>query len=402
MLDGLDRIGWAELKHAYGPATDVPAALRAMALGGASQSARALSALSGSLCHQGSRYTATLAAIPFLAELAFRSGPHTPGLLDLLRDIAAPSCQQILEARQTTQAYYDEMAHQTAHQSHADQIHSDSFGVSPLVDAQCHAAVANALPQLEPLVAAPSCAISAAMMGVLAELPAQGQDSATRIIGVIETASLPALQRAGLQALGRLAQSVETESTDTLLRPWLTPSHPLPVRVEAALSLTACDAGCRDLLGQALHNSAVLYQTDTVDRDVFAPPGWTADRVALCLSRWRATERQRAETVAAILAALPPAKEAGVATSGLVRALLACLAEGAPIEGLFRGRGRSRLTALDRQVLKAIATHGDWTIGDTRNDNFARLMHRCGLPDTAQGMTRFATRPGPLTRLLRR
>ncbi|MEV4709105.1 hypothetical protein [Actinoplanes sp. NPDC049316] len=60
MLDGLDEVDWAALTHAYGPAHDVPELLREAAL----------SDLYGRIFHQGTVYTATAAAVPFLVELA--------------------------------------------------------------------------------------------------------------------------------------------------------------------------------------------------------------------------------------------------------------------------------------------------------------------------------------------
>lgn len=73
MLAGLDDVAWAELDHAYGDADDVPALLRQAAVGGAG-AREAVSGLWGSLFHQGSVYPATVAAVPFLVELA-RSAP---------------------------------------------------------------------------------------------------------------------------------------------------------------------------------------------------------------------------------------------------------------------------------------------------------------------------------------
>jgi hypothetical protein len=66
-LDGLDRVNWARLKHAYGPATDVPAMLRELA--GDGDASQAFDQLFTSLNHQGSVYSATSAAIPFLIQI---------------------------------------------------------------------------------------------------------------------------------------------------------------------------------------------------------------------------------------------------------------------------------------------------------------------------------------------
>lgn len=64
-LEELDRITWDELTHAYGPASDVPALLRAVLQGG-EDADEAWNDLHGNIWHQGTVYEATAPAIPFL------------------------------------------------------------------------------------------------------------------------------------------------------------------------------------------------------------------------------------------------------------------------------------------------------------------------------------------------
>lgn len=75
MLDGIDDIDWSALTHAYGPADDIPALLRAAGSPDAAERETALEELFSSFCHQGSIYPATAAAVPFVARLAL----HGPG-----------------------------------------------------------------------------------------------------------------------------------------------------------------------------------------------------------------------------------------------------------------------------------------------------------------------------------
>jgi HEAT repeat protein len=69
MLEGLDRINWDRLAHAYGRAGDVPGHIRALASPDARARQRAVNSLVNTIFHQGSRYRASAPAVPFLFEL---------------------------------------------------------------------------------------------------------------------------------------------------------------------------------------------------------------------------------------------------------------------------------------------------------------------------------------------
>ncbi|MCO1597710.1 hypothetical protein M8C17_21400 [Micromonospora sp. RHAY321] len=70
MLEGLEAIAWGELSHAYGSAHDTPGLLRQAGSADSEVASKAISELHGSVFHQGTVYPATVAAVPFLAELA--------------------------------------------------------------------------------------------------------------------------------------------------------------------------------------------------------------------------------------------------------------------------------------------------------------------------------------------
>jgi hypothetical protein len=89
MLEGLDRINWSDLTHAYGSAEDVPDLLRDLASTDEETAGEALEALGTSIYHQGTVYEATAHAVPFLIELVRESSVRQRDwLLDLLRLIA--------------------------------------------------------------------------------------------------------------------------------------------------------------------------------------------------------------------------------------------------------------------------------------------------------------------------
>jgi hypothetical protein len=89
-LEGIDRVDWSKIKHCYGPATDVPRHLRALATGDDAARKDAWRALCSSLFHQGSVYEASSYVIPFLIRLAEHpSVPEREQTLGLAGEIGA-------------------------------------------------------------------------------------------------------------------------------------------------------------------------------------------------------------------------------------------------------------------------------------------------------------------------
>ena len=84
---GLDQVDWSHLRHAYGPAEDVPALLRDLASPVEETAAAAEQELWSSIVHQGTVYAATAPAVPFLARLS-SEGVRRAELVGMLGVIA--------------------------------------------------------------------------------------------------------------------------------------------------------------------------------------------------------------------------------------------------------------------------------------------------------------------------
>jgi hypothetical protein len=83
MLEALDQVPWAEIEHAYGPATDVPDLLRQLLDHDPRVRSETLHVLYGNVFHQGTRYPATPYVVPFLIEMC--ASPAVYNRYDLLR-----------------------------------------------------------------------------------------------------------------------------------------------------------------------------------------------------------------------------------------------------------------------------------------------------------------------------
>ncbi|MDC0674178.1 HEAT repeat domain-containing protein [Nannocystis radixulma] len=89
MLGNLDAIDWKSLRHAYGEASDVPKLIRALVSDHPGKREGALDALFSTIWHQGTVYSASPAAVPFLVELLDADAQEDlPAILELLAHLA--------------------------------------------------------------------------------------------------------------------------------------------------------------------------------------------------------------------------------------------------------------------------------------------------------------------------
>ncbi|QFY09492.1 hypothetical protein GBF35_25135 [Nonomuraea phyllanthi] len=87
---GLGDVRWSRMRHAYGPATEVPELLRGLADPDPAARETALDGMYGAVHHQGDVYPCTLAAIPFLLRIAAASDlPGRAEVVKLLASIAS-------------------------------------------------------------------------------------------------------------------------------------------------------------------------------------------------------------------------------------------------------------------------------------------------------------------------
>ncbi|KAH0564818.1 hypothetical protein GP486_001791 [Trichoglossum hirsutum] len=93
----VDSVNWATLGHAYGPATDVPEYLALLESEEESDRKNAFDALYCTVYHQGTRYSASVAIVPFLVALAANPAVHgRDQLVGLLCNIALGDIRQFL------------------------------------------------------------------------------------------------------------------------------------------------------------------------------------------------------------------------------------------------------------------------------------------------------------------
>ncbi|MFH7595661.1 hypothetical protein WDV06_11245 [Streptomyces racemochromogenes] len=343
-LAGLDGHPWQDSSHAYGGAEDLPALLRDLAGADEGASDEALEELYGSLLHQGTVYTASAEAVPFLVRIA-AAGHRTADLLALLAGMAGST---------------------------------DEHGVAP---GALRSAVAGQLPLLLPLLGAPAAEVRGRAAWALSSTGATGPVlPALRTRWARETD--PRTRAELLAAMSRL----DARSAAAAAGPVLGPAHPAELRLAAVfaalhagvdwthehhttllavLPTAPLVAGSRGLTGrQSLadavevllgrgdeaHREAAFALLDAALRDPRADVRAEAVRAA---ARACALSRSAARLVPALAAAA--VDDAAVAAVAPLLGLLGAAAEpAAPVLAALAGRHPEEEDDLADRVLAAL------------------------------------------------
>lgn len=88
-LADLNTIEWHKLQHAYGEASDVPQAIRNLISSDAQLRQETLWQLFGTIYHQGTLYSATCAAVPFILRILQQPNvADRPAIAELITEIS--------------------------------------------------------------------------------------------------------------------------------------------------------------------------------------------------------------------------------------------------------------------------------------------------------------------------
>jgi hypothetical protein len=246
MLEGLDRADWGRLTHAWGPALDTPGHIRLLA----SRDAKKRETARGDLCitlgHQGTRYAATAAAVPFLFELLDNSAtPEKSGLIRLLIFLAVGYHDKFLPLGFDPAAEFAE-AEKVA-PGDAGPEHYDDYGpeLAALWARDAYNAVRRRVTRFRALARHRDPDTRRAAVFALAWFPVAARKSAPVVRRICRGQPQSGERANAILCLGILGRYLRDTSDAPWLQKQLGPDRPHVVRVTAAISLAV-------LLGSAL------------------------------------------------------------------------------------------------------------------------------------------------------
>ncbi|WP_327280560.1 MULTISPECIES: HEAT repeat domain-containing protein [unclassified Streptomyces] len=221
-LSGLDDVPWADLKHCFGAADDVPGHLRAVRAGGQEGRYPAIVLLWNNVVHQGTRAEATVHTIPFLVRMALDSGvPDRHRVVGLLGATAIgldnnhlpdgydPSLDraELVELRGQAGEFAQWIAEaEDEKQGKEREAQWAELLITAEAGPLCYRAVRDALPALAGLLKADGAELRAAVANLLAWFPEYAPTSIPLLTSFVADEGTPAAAATGLVALGLLGE----------------------------------------------------------------------------------------------------------------------------------------------------------------------------------------------------
>ena len=250
MLEGLESVPWSLLSHAYGPADDVPALIRALGSLDSKERQHALYELYGNIWHQGTIYEATSYAVPFLLELA--ADPETPERSHVLSLVGS-----IAEGNSFVAVHKDLPFYQTDHYAQQEKIELE------WVD-NTRRAVSAGWPVLIGCFEEADHPISTAAAYVITRFPENGLEVLNLLKERFERAEADSLLQTGFMMLIK-DFAAQIPGTEDWARSVFLGKFALPVRIAAAVAVARGERQRTpsDVIGFLTHH---LIGNDEIDQ----------------------------------------------------------------------------------------------------------------------------------------
>lgn len=386
LFSGLDEIDWAQLVHAYGEASDVPEDIRALVSSDQKTAKDALWRLFGSIYHQGTRYTATKHAVPFLTEAVIALEPQrAAAVLGLLSAIAEPAADRIFDDQMTVEAFGAAVRDEEKTLTAEELAECREFGCPPTVEAEAYEAVIAQIPRLVSKLDASHRDIQIGLLELLGHSPKHSEKAkelAEKVVFSIGADEM--LQVTAIECLSRLNRSAEAvKFWDFFERVSEIDGSPY-LKAHVALAQIGKGEDSFEALLSVLERAEEIYE---IDRKNQRGKGWTVSHIANALKPWSATEKE--PICEALMSSLPAARKFEADTSVLIDVLVYTLACPRLSQDYFSKKQAKDLTSLEMRVLHHIVEFGSWKIGSQWLGNFTMQIASYGLPDRPDKLRRY-------------
>ena len=381
MLEQLNQMNWADVKHAYGPATDVPKDIQNLASQDKKVRGKAMYNLCGNIFHQGTRYEATPYAIPFLLELlSSDTVQEKEEIILLLVNLALGYEDEYLPQGVDPEQFRNDLLASEAKVTEEQRVNQKKFGFSYPALIQCYDIVQSGIPQLYAFLEADEPDLRNSAVFAMAWFPELAAQSLPKVLQYLERSKVEMDHCHAILSAGLLARNSPEGQDISPLRPYLA-HESLLVRTCAAIAL-ATNPLTPEVLQRLIEGITDDESLNFVE-GIYFNEGRIGGYASLTLSNFGKQEKET--IIPALCQNLVSANT--YQSLDITRAILVILNSDRS-QGI-RHVGLNDLQVVEIAALKAIYQHGGWTIDGSEFVNYMNLLQSAGLPHTREDLGKY-------------
>lgn len=362
MLEDLDKINWAKLTHAYGAASDVPQQIRNLGSKDEVTRQNALSALYANIFHQGTRYQATPYAISFLYELLFAEGiEDKSSIVFLLINLALGYEDAYLPYGFNEKEFRQELLEYEESLSEAEKTENEQFGYNAQSLIACYENVKKGLPLLLKFVNEENQSLRRASIYALSWFSGQFNEIAPTLQKSLTNSTEETDKVNTILSLGFLAKGAKVDANSLGLNTYLESSS-LIIRVSTAIVLA--QNPLTDKIIEILIEGMSAEEMPRHEGFYFNE-GDIIGLVSLILGYYG--ENAKDKIVPLLCQTLQ--KVSAIQSINVTQALFKIVNQNWKV--LIQNTPFQDLSAIDKQVLYAIAYDGGWFTDEKKEVGFA-------------------------------
>lgn len=381
MLEKIDDIDWANLKHAYGSATDVPNDIRNLTSLDGKIRDKALYNLYGNIFHQGTRYEATPYAIPFLYELIeneYVKDKH--GIISLLVSLALGYEEEYLPEGVNPEKFRNELMDSEANMTNEQRANCEKYGYSATALIKCYDTVKKGIPILFKCLKSDDEKIRTFSVYALSWFPEEAESSVPKIIEVLSQIEGEIEIANAVLAIGLLNRQSKNVVDLTPINYYLNSNSEL-IRVSSAIALAKNPID--KIILEKLIEGIKSGESFNYVEGVLFNEGKVSGYASITLSKYGNSEKERIILVLCKVLESVNSYQALDITGAIMSILNDKRTKPIKDENL------EDLNPLEIKVLNSIYEHGGWTLETGVYVNYFELLRSAGIPDSKEKLKRF-------------
>lgn len=381
MLEQIENIDWANLKHAYGSAADVPNDIRNLTSADDKVRDKALYNLYGNIFHQGTRYEATPHAIPFLYELIENEtvlDKHK--IISLLVNLALGYEEEYLPEGINPEKFRNELMESEANMTDEQRVNCEKYGYSTIALINCYDFVKEGIPILLKCLKSDDEKIRKVALYATSWFPEEAENSIPKIIEVLSQIEEEIEIANAVLAIGLLNKQSQKNIDLSPLNYYLKSDSEL-VKICSAIALAKnpIDEKILEILIEGIKSGEKLNYVE----GMLFNEGRISGYASTTLSKYGKAEKEK------IIPVLCQVLESVNSYQALdiTYAIMSIVNDKRTIP--IKDEKLEDLNSLEINVLNSIYEHGGWTLGTGGFVNYFELLRSAGIPDSKEELGKY-------------